>query len=108
MLDDYLLSHDRVLTTVATSFYPPVITKQMEQLVCQNFQILKEFEECLCSFRKQEVVQRSVQEALLNHFEDILKKVSIISYTFLLLLTVVFSHIFQQNDSGSLRRSDPS
>lgn len=107
-MDDYLLSHDRVLTTVATSFYSPVITKEMEQFVCQNFQIIKEFEECLCSFRRQEVDQRSVQEALLNHFDDILRKVSIISYTFLLLLTVGFLHICQKKDDGSLSISDLS
>ncbi|CBI35900.3 unnamed protein product, partial [Vitis vinifera] len=73
-LDDYLLGRNRVLTTVATSFYPPVITKQMEQLVFQNFQVIREFEECLCAFQRQEVDRRSVQEVLLNRFEDIMKK----------------------------------
>ena len=49
-LDDHFLGHNRVLTTVGTSFYPPVITKQMEQLVFQNIQVIREFEECLCAF----------------------------------------------------------
>ena len=89
-MDDYLLGRNRVLTTVATSFYPPVITKQMEQLVFQNFQVIREFEECLCAFQRQEVDRRSVQEVLLNRFEDIIKKVSIVSHASLLLLSIDF------------------
>jgi hypothetical protein len=51
----------------------------MEQLVSKNFQAMKEFEEHLLAFRKQDVDRSSVEEILLSHFEEFFEKVSFFS-----------------------------
>ncbi|GFY97181.1 midasin-like protein [Actinidia rufa] len=79
LLDNFLLGHDRVVTSATASLHPCVISKQMEQLVLQNFQMIKEFENCLSTFRQQGEDRRSVKGVLLDHFEDILNKVSIVA-----------------------------
>lgn len=55
--------------------HPHGVNKEMEQLVHQNFLLLREFEDHLCDFRKQYVDGGSVKDVLLGHFEDILGKV---------------------------------
>ncbi|KAF8388344.1 hypothetical protein HHK36_027010 [Tetracentron sinense] len=70
-LDNYLLSHDRIITTVATSFPPFLISKQMEQLVMQNFRVISNFEEQVQAFCRQAANRRSMNEALLSCFGDI-------------------------------------
>jgi hypothetical protein len=51
----------------------------MEQLVSKNFQAMKEFEEHLLAFRKQDVDRSSVEEILLSRFEEFFEKVSFFS-----------------------------
>jgi len=63
----------------------------MEQLVSKNFQAMKEFEEHLLAFRKQDVDRSSVEEILLSHFEEFFEKVSFFSlffFFFAILLTL--------------------
>ncbi|KAA8540261.1 hypothetical protein F0562_024176 [Nyssa sinensis] len=79
LLDNYLLGHNRVITTEAAALHPYIISKQMEQLVFQNFLLIKKFEEHLCAFRNQDMDRRSVGKALLCHFEDILNKGNLIA-----------------------------
>ncbi|XP_058222016.1 midasin-like isoform X2 [Rhododendron vialii] len=76
LLDNHLLGRDRVLTSVTPPLHPYVVSKQMEQFVLQNFQMIKEFEKQLCAFREQDEDRRSVNEVLLGRFDDILKKAS--------------------------------
>lgn len=52
----------------------------MEQLVSENFQAIKEFEKLLSVFREQDVDRSSVKEALLSHFEELFKKVSVCGF----------------------------
>ena len=75
LLDNYLLGHDRVITSVEVPLQPNGITKQMEQLVYENFTLIRVFEERLCGFRKQDVDGGLVKEVLLGHLEAILGKV---------------------------------
>lgn len=75
LLDDLLLGRDRVLTSVTAPLHPYVISKQMEQFVLQNFQMVKEFERHLHALREQDEDRGSVKEVLLGRFDDILKKV---------------------------------
>ncbi|KAF2301013.1 hypothetical protein GH714_019259 [Hevea brasiliensis] len=56
---------------------PFVISKKMEQLVYRNFQVIKEFEEHLIDFRKQDLNRSSVIEALLGRLDDVLEKCSL-------------------------------
>ncbi|KAL6993116.1 hypothetical protein U1Q18_011234 [Sarracenia purpurea var. burkii] len=79
LLDSLLIGHDRVVTSLTTSLHPYVLSKQMEQLVLQNLQMIKEFQKDLCAFRLQDEGRSSVKEALLGHFDDILKKVSLMA-----------------------------
>ncbi|XP_052182550.1 midasin isoform X2 [Diospyros lotus] len=80
LLDSYLVGHDRVVATSASaSLHPIVVSKQMEQLVSQNFQMMKEFEVHLQAFRCQDEDKRSVKEILLSHFDDIFKKVKLVA-----------------------------
>ncbi|KAK9282811.1 hypothetical protein L1049_011033 [Liquidambar formosana] len=81
-LDNFLLGHDRFITTVAASLRPFVISKQMEQLVFQNFKAISEFEEHLCDLRGQDGDRRSVKEALLSHFEDLFKEAKLMEEEF--------------------------
>ncbi|CAK9179916.1 unnamed protein product [Ilex paraguariensis] len=74
LLDNYLLGRDRVITTMGALLCPFGITKQMEQLIYQNFQFIREFEQNLRAFCKQDLDEGSVKEALLAHFEDIFEK----------------------------------
>ncbi|CAL5443785.1 unnamed protein product [Camellia sinensis] len=79
LLDCYLIGLDRVVTSLAISLHPCVVSKQMEQLVFQNFRMIKEFEENLGAFLRQDEDRRSVKMVLLGRFEDILKKVNLIA-----------------------------
>jgi hypothetical protein len=64
----------------------------MEQLVSKNFQAMKEFEEHLLAFRKQDVDRSSVEEILLSHFEElfffILVSFFLFFFFFAILLTL--------------------
>ncbi|KAF7135896.1 hypothetical protein RHSIM_Rhsim08G0236800 [Rhododendron simsii] len=77
-LDNLLLGRERVLTSVTAPLYPCVISKQMEQFVLQNFQMVKEFERHLRALREQDEDRGSVKEVLLGRFDDILKKASLL------------------------------
>ena len=56
----------------------------------KNFQAIKEFEEHLLAFRKQDVDRSSVKEVLLSHFEELFEKVLSTFYPFVFL--PFFSH----------------
>ncbi|XP_059643593.1 midasin [Cornus florida] len=73
ILDNYLLGHNRIITVETVPLHPSIISKQMEELVLQNFKFIKEFEEHLCTFRMELMDRRSVEKALLGRFEDIFK-----------------------------------
>lgn len=47
----------------------------MELLVWKNFQVIKDFEEHLIEFRRQNLNRSSVMETLLGRFDDVLEKV---------------------------------
>ncbi|XP_038723701.1 midasin [Tripterygium wilfordii] len=78
-LDDYLLGHHVAITTVNASSQPYIITKQMEQLVLNNFKVIKEFEEQVVAFRKQDLNKGLAVEALLGHFEEVFEKGKLMS-----------------------------
>ncbi|KAJ9190362.1 hypothetical protein P3X46_001577 [Hevea brasiliensis] len=61
---------------------PFVISKKMEQLVYRNFQVIKEFEEHLIDFRKQDLNRSSVIEALLGRLDDVLEKGKLLAEEF--------------------------
>lgn len=79
-MDNYLLGPDRAIVTLAGSSQRVLISKDMEQLVSQNFEVLKEFEEHLLAFHAKDVDKSSVEDILLSHFVDILEKVSLALY----------------------------
>lgn len=54
-----------------------LVSKRMEQLVFQNFKVIKAFEDHLLAFYGKDADRSSVKHILLGHFVDILKKVSL-------------------------------
>ncbi|GMH22037.1 hypothetical protein Nepgr_023880 [Nepenthes gracilis] len=73
LLDYNLLGHgDKI--KMATSIRPLLISKEMEQFVIQNFQILKEFQKDLFDFCRKEIITRSVEDTLLRHFKGVIEK----------------------------------
>ncbi|XP_057977825.1 midasin isoform X2 [Malania oleifera] len=74
LLDYYLLGNDGVITTREASLHPHVMSEQMEKMVLQNFQAIREFEEQLSVFCGQDLDKRTVKEALLSHFDHIIVK----------------------------------
>ncbi|KAM7253719.1 hypothetical protein ACFE04_031401 [Oxalis oulophora] len=75
-LDYHLLGHKEGLTTMdASRSNHFIISKEMENLLDQNSNIIKEFEDVLGSLSTQDLDNKSkVTETLLCHFTDILKK----------------------------------
>uniref|UniRef100_A0A2P2MUQ4 Midasin-related family protein n=1 Tax=Rhizophora mucronata TaxID=61149 RepID=A0A2P2MUQ4_RHIMU len=69
-LDSYFLR--QVGSKHAIPFYPYVIPKQMKELVRENFQVIREFEEDLC---KQDFNRSLVMKTIFSHFDDTFKKV---------------------------------
>lgn len=82
LLDNKLLGQDRDITDLAAPPHLFVVSKEMEELIFQNFLVIKEFKEHLLSLRKQDINKSSVKEALFNHFEDFLLKVSTLLLNF--------------------------
>ena len=88
-MDYYLLGQNRSTATLAGTSHCYVITKQMEQLVSQNFQAIKKFEEHLLAFQKQDEDSSSVIEVLFSHFEVVFRKVSFLVLFFLLSIRLL-------------------
>ncbi|KAL5755634.1 hypothetical protein ACOSQ2_020380 [Xanthoceras sorbifolium] len=74
LLDNYLLGPSKAITVVNGSFHHCVISKQVEQLVFENFQVINGFEEHLSTFHKHDLDRSSVIETLFSHLDDLLKK----------------------------------
>lgn len=82
LVETYLVGQESVRASVTSPIHPNIITKQMEQLVCQNFRIIHDFEEKICDLRRQDKDRRSVKEVLLGRFKDIFIKVNKIQEDF--------------------------
>ncbi|GAB2222234.1 hypothetical protein Drorol1_Dr00013440 [Drosera rotundifolia] len=74
MLDFYVLGDSRHAIKIATELRPILISKDMEQSVIQNFQIMREFRDDLIAFRGNQMSRSSVEDTLLHHFEAIIEK----------------------------------
>ncbi|KAL0354500.1 UNVERIFIED_CONTAM: Midasin [Sesamum radiatum] len=77
LLDHHLLGSCEDITMVGTALHPYGVTKEMEQLVNQNFQLIETFERNLLAFRGQEDEQGAVRNILLGHMEDLCAKAHI-------------------------------
>lgn len=75
MLDNNLLGGDRDITRVPASPYLFVVSRQMEALVSQNFQIIEDFKKHLDGLVVSNGVRSSVKETLLGHFKEVFDKV---------------------------------
>ncbi|WCJ27054.1 Midasin [Euphorbia peplus] len=83
-LDKYLLHRVRDMATGPSR--PYVISKHMELLVLENFELVKEFEEHLMHISEQDSNRSSVIEALLSRFNDALQKGKLLAEGFKLHL----------------------
>ena len=91
-MDNCLLGQNKAISALAGSSLCYVITRQMEQLVSQNFEAIKEFEEHLLAFHMQDVDGSSVKEALLSHFKEVFRKVSFLVLVF--PLSILLLHFY--------------
>ncbi|MCL7041050.1 hypothetical protein MKW94_021075 [Papaver nudicaule] len=73
-LDQYLLSGNRIDTTLEPCTTPFIVSKQMEQLVLQNFNELSDFKKDIKVLKEQDGGKKSVTQTLLVRFEDVLNK----------------------------------
>lgn len=75
-LDSYLLGcgYEGTIISLGELAVPYVVSKQMECLVLENFQNIKEFEEKLVVLSDRGFEETSVMEAILRHFDDAFKK----------------------------------
>ncbi|KAF6161323.1 hypothetical protein GIB67_009210 [Kingdonia uniflora] len=73
-LNRYLLNSNGVIIRSEKYLPPLVVSKQMEQLIMQNFQEIEDFEKEVKSFLLQSPDRKSVKETLLERFIDILDK----------------------------------
>jgi len=62
---------------------PFIVSKQMEKIVTDNFQILNTFEQDIKTLRMQEDSRKSVKESLLNRLDELIIKVFISLANFL-------------------------
>ncbi|WOL06186.1 midasin isoform X3 [Canna indica] len=74
-LDAYLIGGDGIV--VAATTVPSLISKQMENLVMSNFEIICEFEDAVGALVVQKDFVRSVVGTLRNRFEELINKVKI-------------------------------
>lgn len=74
-MDTYLLGCNEAITNLTSCVHPYIISKQMEQLLFQNLDVIKEFEDDLSTFRKKDHEKNSVIETFLNHFNEMLNEV---------------------------------
>lgn len=75
LLDDHLLGSCEDIAMLRIALHPFGVTKEMEQLVNQNFNLTREFEKDLSALLRQEDGQGSVRKILLGHAEDLFAKV---------------------------------
>lgn len=61
---------------VGIALHPFGVTKEMEQQVNQNFELIRTFERNLSSFHREENRLGAVEHILLGHIEDIIAKVT--------------------------------
>ncbi|XP_057535568.1 midasin isoform X3 [Amaranthus tricolor] len=73
-LDEELLGDGESAFKLAVLMHPVVVTKDMEALVIQNFQLMKELQEHILALHVQIKDKRSLENVLLGHFEDIIEK----------------------------------
>ncbi|XP_040370504.1 midasin isoform X3 [Rosa chinensis] len=76
-LDNYLLGPERTIQP-SQSF---ITSKQMEKLVIQNFEVIRQFEAHLLAFQAQDV-KCSVKDILLHHLLEIFEKVKLLEVVF--------------------------
>ncbi|KAE8646507.1 midasin [Cucumis sativus] len=81
-LDNYLLGQKEVISTPASILQPYVVTEQMKELVSQNFEVINIFKEHLSTLSKRVANQRSIENILLGHFDEVFEKSSIVEEEF--------------------------
>ncbi|KAI3455601.1 hypothetical protein Pfo_012264 [Paulownia fortunei] len=74
LLDHHLLGSSEDITMIGIALHPYGVTKEMEQLVDQNFKFIKTFEKNLSAFHVQEDGQGAVKNILFGHIDDLSAK----------------------------------
>ncbi|XP_073015322.1 midasin-like isoform X1 [Primulina eburnea] len=82
LLDHYLLGSNGNIAMNEIKLQPYGVTKEMELLVNENFQLIKTFKNDLSALHDTEDGKVAVTDILLGHFEDLFSKVQIISEEF--------------------------
>ncbi|KAJ4957407.1 hypothetical protein NE237_024518 [Protea cynaroides] len=100
-LDHYLLGGSGSLTSPAASLPPFIISRQMEELAMQNFQVINAFEGHMRAFCSNAVEGRSVKEVLLSRFGDIFNKAKVVLEEFRSVLDPRYQSIGAFEDETS-------
>ncbi|KAK4479548.1 hypothetical protein RD792_015065 [Penstemon davidsonii] len=78
LLNHHLLGSNEDITAVEIVFHPFGVTKEMEQLINQNFELIRTFEKNLSAFHGHEDEKGAVEYILLGHFDDLFTKARIV------------------------------
>ncbi|KAL3824480.1 hypothetical protein ACJIZ3_020509 [Penstemon smallii] len=78
LLNHHLLGSNEDITTVEIVFHPCGVTKEMEQLTNQNFELIRTFEKNVSTFHGHEDENGAVEYILLGHFDDLFTKARIV------------------------------
>ncbi|KAL2892752.1 Midasin [Bienertia sinuspersici] len=73
-LDDELLGGGDSAIKSTASLHLVVVSKDMELLVIQNFQLIRELKDHVLALHGQGIDKRSVKDILLDHLEELIKK----------------------------------
>ncbi|AET01690.2 midasin [Medicago truncatula] len=81
-LDCYLIGGSKAVTTIASS-HLSVVTQEMEQLVSENFKVIKDFKDHFLVLQANGMDRSSVKNVLIHHFQEIIDKAKSIEEEFI-------------------------
>lgn len=79
LLDLHLLGDNRAKATCEALLLPYGVTKQMEQLVNDNFKWIRTFKDNIIAFSREDREGATVKAILLGHFEEVFEKASVMA-----------------------------
>ncbi|RDX86825.1 Midasin, partial [Mucuna pruriens] len=80
-LDCYLIGRTKAVTAVTCS-HLCIVTQEMEQLVSENFKIIKNFKDHFLELQEQDLDRSTVKKVLIQHFREIIEKAKLIEEEF--------------------------
>ncbi|KAK4269128.1 hypothetical protein QN277_022325 [Acacia crassicarpa] len=81
-LDYYLIGGTKAITPVTSTSHFLFVTEELEQLVSENFNVMKDFKENFLVSQKLDLDRSSVREVLIDRFQEIIEKATLVQEEF--------------------------